>query len=127
MRIARGVIAGAAMLFSTIAFPQQGLPGTYIAYYADPALDGVGRPQQQSATLEIESVQDRKVNGSLFIGRFFCRGKYDIQGTYQDNKLEMRVGAGALKDCGEVQLLLEVRGEKLVGKLGQTDVEFSRK
>jgi len=55
-----------------------------------------------------------------------CAGEYKLEGTYQGDKIEMESEAGgAAKDC-VMRLHLVAEGSKLKGKMGTSDVEFSK-
>ena len=125
MRVQIGGIVAALVFCSMAAIGQQGLVGSYYGEYPEPT--GHGWPKTQGATLQITSAKDGKLSGKLVLGMNECRGDYQVEGTYQDSKLDMRTSEGSLRGCGQQQISLEVQGDKLVGKYGGAIVQFSRK
>jgi hypothetical protein len=124
MKIGSIATAVAFLLCSTPLMAQQGLIGTYAGAYMEKE-DG-SRRAHQYGTLELVSVQDGKVVGKFRLEQD-CRGTYQVDGTYQNNKLDLRTGAGSLMGCGGEQLLLEMQGNKLVGTISGQAVELMRK
>jgi hypothetical protein len=120
----RTLSIGIALLScSALLYAQQGLLGTYKAWYKTGQL---GHKQSNSATLEITSAENGKIAGKLTISGE-CDGDYVIAGTYQDSKLEMLTSEGALRGCGKETLLFVAQGNKLVGTMGAEKIEFERK
>jgi hypothetical protein len=124
MKITSIEIALALLLCATPLMAQQGLIGTYAGAYEEKE-DGTKRAHQHG-TLELVSVQDGKVVGKFRLEQD-CRGTYEVDGTYQGNKLDLRTSAGSPRGCGGEQLLLEMQGNKLVGTISGQAVQLLRK
>jgi hypothetical protein len=55
-----------------------------------------------------------------------CVGEYKLEGTYEGNKIDMKSEPGGpAKDC-IMHLQLVAEGNRLKGKMGQSDVDFSK-
>ena len=121
-RISSAVALSAGLMMS---YAQQGLVGTYVGEYRERQPEGY--PRTQTATLEITSAQSGKLTGKYNLASFGCGGTYEVEGTYQDNKLDMRTKSGALRGCGDEQLMPMTQGNKLVGKVGAYEIELLRK
>ena len=111
--------------YSTSLLAQQTLVGKYSGNY----IQKTGRgDESRGLTLEIASAENGKLKGTAVrVEKGSCSGKYEVEGTYQDNKIVVRSvgGGGAASDCG-LRLQLVAEGNKLVGKFGPRDVELSR-
>lgn len=117
---------GIALFFcSTLSYAQQGLIGSYEGSFRHP--DPGHGPRQVGSTLEIKSAENGKLAGKFKISNEYCMGEYLIQGTYNENKLEMWTGEGTKRDCGKELLVLVVQGNKLIGTIGSTRIEMEKK
>ncbi len=82
-------------------------------------------------TMEITNAANGKLQGKAnrhSAGRAGtgCAGEYKLEGTYQDNKLEITSEAGGpAKDC-ILHFHLVAEGNKLRGKMGDLDTELSK-
>jgi hypothetical protein len=56
-----------------------------------------------------------------------CDGEFPVQGTYKDNKLDVRTieKVGKASDC-IFRLRMNVQGNKLVGNMGKTELTLSK-
>jgi len=116
MRARVGVVLGIFLMSASASYAQQSLVGKYRGEYWERIEDGHrGRPVTQIATLEIATAQDGKVTGKYTLDSNYCRGSYEIQGTFLDNKLELKTSDGPTRDCVGQMLMLQVQGDKLVG------------
>lgn len=115
MRIQTAAAVSALLLFSPISYADHPLVGTYKGNYYE-AISPDQRPPRQTATLQITSVENGKVAGQYTLEYFRCKGTYGIEGTYQDNKLQLKMtGQGARRGCGDQVISLEVKGNTLEG------------
>jgi hypothetical protein len=82
--------------------------------------------------LDIKSVEAGTVKGTL--ERYVstrrggsCDGEFPVQGTYKDNKLDVRTieKVGKASDC-IFRLRMNVQGNKLVGNMGKTELTLSK-
>ena len=111
--------------YSTSLLAQQTLVGKYAGNYIQKTVRG---DETRGLTLEITGADDGKLKGTAnSFEKGTCAGKYEVEGTYQDNKIVVRSvgGGGAASDCS-LRLQLVAEGNKLVGKFGPRDVELSR-
>jgi hypothetical protein len=114
---------------STLLSAQQGLIGSYEGRFVHTGFAGYG-PQHTYATLEIANADNGKLAGKLKIERhwaYACEGDYVVQGTYQDNKLDLLTSEGVKRGCGKESLVLTVQGNKLVGTFGSSEIELGKK
>jgi hypothetical protein len=119
--------AGAALLAATFAFAQDSsLPGKYSGNYTS------GGGTSVRIVLDIKSVENGAVKGTA--ERFSttrrggqCSGEYPVEGTLKDNTLSVRSleQGGPSGDCA-FRYTAAVQGGKLVGKLGQNDLELTK-
>jgi len=123
MRSRCAVLGIAILLCPALSYSQQSLIGTYEGGWI---YDAGYRQYRNSVIIKISSVDNGKVSGKLTLPAYSCNGEYSLEGTYQDNKLELRTGEGARFDCGKETLVLVVQGNKLVGKYASHDIEFSK-
>ena len=121
----RYLAIGVAVLFcSTFSYGQQTLTGTYEGKW----MFGSGsRNYYNYGTLTIASAENGKISGKFAVARYACMGEYLIEGTYQNDKLEMRTGEGTLRDCGNQPFVVVVQGNKLVGTYSTFEIELSKK
>lgn len=124
MRVQAAIVV-ALLCCAGISYAQQGLVGSYYGEYPEPT--GHGWPKIQGLTLKIVSAKDGKIAGQLVLGSNECVGNYELEGSYQDNKLEMKTSEGSLRGCGQQPVTLEVQGDKLVGRYGMFSVQLTRK
>jgi hypothetical protein len=76
-----------------------------------------------AANGKLLATASRSHNGKAGMG---CVGEYKLEGSYEGNKIDMKSDAGGpAKDC-VMRFELVADGNKLKGKMGQSDVEFSR-
>src|SRR5258706_4398844 len=107
MRSRYGAIGAALLFCSTLAHAQQELTGTYEGRWI---FASGTRDYYNYGTLRIASAENGKLTGKFTIAEQACRGEYSIEGTYRENKLEMRTGEGAVADCGKQPLVVVVQG-----------------
>ena len=117
------------LFFSTLSYAQQELIGTYEGRWMAGGSGDAGAATlfPNYGTLKIVSAENGKLSGTFTVGKYYCSGEYLIEGSYHDNKLEMRTGQGAKRDCGKEPLVVVVEGNKLVGKYSTYDIELSKK
>ena len=119
-----GIIA--LLLCSLEAHSEQTLVGKYEGTYRfHPA--AASNYIYIPAALEITRAADGKVAGNLEILRYQCRDNYAVEGTYQDNKLTLKVAPSPVLECGGQSLTLTAEGSKLRGTLAASEIELSRK
>ena len=106
------VVCGMLMTVAMAAHGQQSILGTYAGEYFERIPENY--PKLQSVSLHIASAKDGNLSGKYSITEFSCRGTYDIQGTYQGDKLILQTTGGPMRGC-EQQITLTVQGNKLVG------------
>lgn len=123
MRALVGLVFAVPLCFSTISFAQQGLTGTYAGSF--PAAGKKAFMQQ--VALEIQSAEGGKLSGKFTTYAGACSGVYRVEGSYQDDKLEMLVKEGSVAGCANNKLVLSVQGNKLVGKIDATELQLTRK
>ena len=114
------------LLYAAALSAQQALPGTYegrFFFYSPEA----GREVPIPAGLVITQAAEGKVTGKFQVFKYLCQGDYSAEGTYEGNKMTLKVGKGTTVDCGGGTLVLALEGNKLVGKLGRSDIELDRK
>jgi len=126
MRIRTLGIGIALFSCSTLSYAQQELIGKYEGNWTVAAGSHSGGFPNWG-TLKIVSAENGKLSGTFTVGNLSCRGEYSIEGSYQDNKLEMRVGQGAMRGCGGELLMLVVQGNKLVGTYSTYAIEMAKK
>jgi len=73
-------------------------------------------------------LQGKAVRSSNSKAGMGCVGEYKLEGTYQGNKIEMESEPGGpAKDCVmRLHLVADAEGNKLKGKMGASEVEFSK-
>jgi hypothetical protein len=111
-------------VFSALAYAQQEMVGTFDGSYF---VSGANHPMRYSVTLTITGVEDGKVAGKFNIDASVCSGDYPIQGTYQDNKLNLRTGDGSMRGCGQDAIEMVLKGNQLVGKIAGFNAILGRK
>ena len=111
----RVVVVGVLLSCSAMSYAQQGLIGTYKGEYMERQAENY--PKIQNVTLEITSAQNGKLAGKYRLEDFGCRGTYEIEGTYQDDKVNLRTSGGSIVGCDQQQLMLQIQGNKLVGNV----------
>jgi hypothetical protein len=110
---------------------KEGLVGGYSGYFVTP------RGVREYLVLEIQTAQDgmlkakatRHYSGTrLVAGAGMCMGDYTLEGTYKDNKIDLRSVApgGAAGDC-RMTLRLAVEGDKLTGTMGKLRTELTKR
>jgi hypothetical protein len=124
MRSLALAVALACVLLSTQSNAQQELLGKYEAIQA--GYNQLGGATQYW-TLEITAVENGKLTGTMNVAKFECRGDYPIEGSYRDNKLEMRTVEGRRAGCGNVPMVLVLEGNKLIGTRAGAPIEFLKK
>jgi hypothetical protein len=86
-----------------------------------------------TVVLDITSVESGKVKAKAVRGAYgnrgpglACAGEYQMEGTYENNKLVIKsvAGPGGL-DCS-LGFVLVAEGNKLKGTFGKRDVELSK-
>lgn len=111
-------------VFSIIAASvcaQQTLVGKYSGNFMQSTKYG---EKPVGITLDITSVEDGKVNATAVRfasgGTGGCAGTYKLQGTHQDNNIDIKAveKSGSAGDCG-MRLQLVAAGNKLTGKFGE--------
>lgn len=113
-----------ALLWSGTADAQQLLVGKWTGTLADQA-----RPDRPGTIdMEIANADAGKLKGTMTLypykGRG-CTGRYQIEGTYQDNKIEFNA-TGGMSDCN-VKYQLMIEGNQLTGGTGDTSVKLRKK
>jgi len=126
MRLGTVALGVLFLFYSTLSYTQQELIGTYEGNWTVAAGSHSGGFPNWG-TLKIVSAENGKLSGTFAVGNLSCRGEYLIEGSYHDNKLEMRTGQGAMRGCGEDPLVVVVQGKKLVGKFSTYEIELSKK
>jgi hypothetical protein len=122
----RSVAIGIAFLCSSIlSYAQQGLIGTYEGPYFE--VTNGEWPRRHSTTLHITSAENGKLAGKFHVSGPSCQGDYVIDGTYQDNKLELRTSEGGVPGCGNRKFILNIESDKLVGKYDTLTITLSKK
>lgn len=119
--------AGAALLVATFALAQDAsLVGKYSGNYTSGGGTGV------RIVLDIKSVDNGAVKGtaeriSTTRRGGQCAGEYPVEGTLKDNTLTVRSveQGGPSGDC-VFRYTAAVQGGKLVGKLGNNELELTR-
>jgi hypothetical protein len=126
MKITAAPCLSFLVLASTL-YAQESLVGKYAGTFVVPTNSRGMVPL--AISLDITSAADGKLQAkalrsqSSLVGQG-CAGEYDLEGTYQGNKIDMKSGPGGpAKDCF-MRLRLVAQGNKLTGKLGTFDVEF---
>ena len=117
-------------LGSTCLHAQQALVGSYSGSFTK---QGRAGNLQGGVTLQITSAENgalkaTAIRGSAGLrGTDGCAGQYELAGTYQGDKLQLKSTAkgGGAGDCG-LSFQLTADGNKLVGKMGQLDVQLSK-
>lgn len=113
-----------ALVWSGAAGAQQPLVGKWSGTLADQA-----RPDRTGTIeMEITNADGGKLKGTMTLypykGRG-CPGRYQFEGTYQDNKIEFN-STGGMSDCN-VKYQLVVEGNQLTGGTGDTSVKLRKK
>ena len=111
--------------YSTSLLAQQTLVGKYTGNFIQKTVRG---DESRGLTLEIASAENGKLKGTAVrVEKGTCAGKYEVEGTYKENKVDVRSvgGGGAGGDCS-LSLRLVAEGNKLTGTFGQRPVELSR-
>jgi hypothetical protein len=112
------------LLYSTGVPAQQGLVGTYegVAHFFAPEC---GCQVPVPVALHIAQAAEGKVTGTYQIFRYFCRGDYSAQGTYEGNKMTLQTSKGHA-DCGGSTLAVVLEGSRIFGKIGQSDIDLQK-
>ena len=122
------------MVFSICAASvcaQQTLVGKYSGTFMQKTKYG---EQAARITLDITSVEDGKVKATAVRfaggGTGSCAGSYEMQGTHQENNVDITAvkTGGSAGDC-DMRLQLVAAGNKLTGKFGEKgerDVTLSK-
>lgn len=101
------------VLMSWVSFShaQQVATGNYIGAYS-------GERRPTGISLEIKSADNGRIQGSVTTNSRTCNGTFAVEGTYQDNKIEIQSAAqrGRTGDCAELKLELVANGNKLTGR-----------
>ena len=82
-------------------------------------------------SLEITNAADGKLQGKVIrsaqrMAGQGCAGEYMLGGSYEGSKIEMKSEPGGRGNECILQFHLVAEGNKLKGKMGASDVEFSR-
>ena len=122
-------LGSSLLVFAASAHAQESLVGKY---------NGTFLLQTQSRgilpiaiSMEITSAAGGKLQGkasrsSNAKAGMGCMGDYKLEGTYEGNKIDMKSEPGGpAKDC-IMHLQLVAEGNRLKGKMGQSDVDFSK-
>jgi len=124
------VVAGLVFsIFTGSLFAQESLVGKYSGGFMTRVTQG---DQLVTLVLEITSVEGGKVKAKALrgaVGNFgpgvACAGEYQMEGTYENNKLVIKSVAGPGGDC-RLGFVLVAEGNKLKGRFGKRDVELSK-
>ena len=124
MRIAV-TIALIAVVWSGAVDAQQPLVGKWSGTLADQA-----RPDRPGTIeMEIAKAEGGKLKGTMTLypykGRG-CSGRYQLEGTYQDNKIEFNSTGGGMPECN-VKYQLVAEGNQLTGGTGDTNVRLRKR
>jgi hypothetical protein len=111
------------LLFSSVAFAQQDLPGTYTGTFS---VESSRQRYTNGLELQIASVEIEKVAGKLKVIGGDCAGDYAVSGKYSNSHLVLRLSEAEKLGCSKGRLALTVRDGKLVGKFGPFDTELSK-
>lgn len=115
------VTMGLILFFgSACLHAQQALVGTYSGSYS-------AKNKPVGVTLQITSAENGALKATARRMAGACAGQYELEGTYRDDKLQLRSTekSGRAGDC-DLRFQLTAEGDKLVGKLGQLDVQLSK-
>jgi hypothetical protein len=126
---------GLILLSCSACLPvQEGLVGQYSGYFLARTRTSEIR---ERLTLEIQTAQDGKLKATatryfsgtrLVAGAGMCMGDYVLEGTYQDDNIELRsVGPGGAAGGCRMTLRLVVEGDKLTGTMGKLRAELTKR
>jgi hypothetical protein len=114
------------LLGSTCLHAQQALVGTYNGTFTA-KIRSSSAEIQVGLKLEITSAENGALKGTLInYGTAGCGGQYKLEGTYQDDKLQLTSDKGGRAGDCTLQFQLTAEGNKLVGKMGPNDVTLSK-
>jgi hypothetical protein len=128
MKLAAATTLG-LVVFSVSSHAQENLVGKYAGAFNLPSQSRGVLPI--AISLEITSAADGKLKATASRSHNNkagqgCAGEYKLEGSYQGNKIDMTSEpGGAAKDC-IMNLHLVAEGNRLKGKMGQSDVDFSK-
>jgi hypothetical protein len=122
------------LICSASSLSQEALVGQYSGFFVARTRTSEIR---ERLTLEIQTAQGGKLKATatryfsgtrLVAGAGMCMGDYVLEGTYQDDKIELRsVGpGGAAGDCRMI-LRLAVEGDKLTGMMDKRRAELTKR
>jgi hypothetical protein len=122
-------LGSSLLIFAATSHAQENLVGKY---------SGTFMQQTQSRgiipigiSLEITNAADGKLQAKVLrsaqrMAGQGCAGEYKLEGTYEGNKIEMKSEPGGRGNECILQFHLVAEGNKLKGKMGKSDVEFSK-
>lgn len=121
--IAVMVLAGGGICTSVYAQEQVALTGKYSGTYTTKGSKG---ESQWGLELNITSVENAKVKGTLLRYGAQCKGDFQLEGTIKENQLVLRSNKGGpAGDCTS-NFRLVVEGNKLVGTMGSSPAQLSK-
>ena len=106
-----------------LLYAQDSLIGKYSETYTRNTNKG---EQRYGLELNIESSENGVVKGTAIRNGRDCRGAFPVEGTFKDNRLELKSGkVSGAEDC-TANLRLAAEGNKLKGTMGNAAVELSK-
>jgi hypothetical protein len=120
----------ALSILAGFSHAQESLVGKYSGGFKAKTNQG---EQWATVVLEILSVEGGRVKAKAVRGAYAnigvgltCAGEYQLEGTYENNKLLLKSVAGpGAGDC-RLGFMLVVEGNKLKGRLNKNDLELSK-
>ena len=116
----------ALSMFAASLHAQENLAGTYPGTFRLQTNQGVFPIE---ITLLITDASEGKLRGKAIRGSRggvgqSCSGEYKVEGTYKDNKIDLKAEPGGRAGDCPMRLRLVKEGNHLTGKMGRLDVEF---
>jgi hypothetical protein len=129
MKLAAAILLSLSVSAGSL-YAQEPLGGKYSGGYKAKTNQG---EQWATVVLEILSVEGGRVKAKAVRGAFAnigpgltCAGEYQLEGTYENNKLALKSVAGpGAGDC-RLGFMLVAEGNKLKGRVNKNDIELSK-
>jgi hypothetical protein len=121
-----GVIGLIALVWSISPYAQQPLVGKW----EGTVVEGGRTDRATSIAVEITNADGGKLKGTMQLNPYRnrgCSGIYQIEGTYQDNKVEFKSNQRGGVDWCNMEYKLVAEGGQLKGTGGTGEVQLSKK